>query len=257
MDDFTVSLAGVPIGIHPLRLEVKAYFTDYLSDAQPHFTVGVSEEDLEYERIQSRKRYRDPNGQPPSCTDRYIESLALLRKITYPMLDYQTILFHGSTLAVNGKAYLFTAPSGTGKTTHTRLWLKLLPQAYVLNGDKPFLKVQPDGTVLACGVPWRGKERLGCNEILPLEAICVLERSPENHIDRISPKEALKMLLQRAHIPEGPDAMIKVLHIVNSIRTGVRLFRLGCNMEPEAAQVSIHAMVPDCSMAEAMTHNGK
>lgn len=148
---------------------------------------------------------------------------------------------------MDGKAYLFTAPSGTGKTTHTMLWLKQLPQAYVLNGDKPFLKVKPDGKILACGVPWRGKEKYGRNEILPLAAICILERSPDNHIQEITPEEASDTLIRQIHLPQGPLNRLKTIQMLDRISREVKLYKLGCNMEPEAAQVSIRAMIPDAA----------
>lgn len=245
MSGFTILLAGIPLLITPLNEEVQTYFTDYLSNESPLFSVSANRENLEFERNQNKRLYGADNPSISAFPDHYLESLALLRLITRQLLDYQVMLFHGAVVANNGKAYLFTAPSGTGKTTHMRLWLKQLPDAYVLNGDKPFLKVETDGAIKACGGPWRGKEELGCNEILPLEAICILERSSENHISPISPKDAIDTLVRQSSIPDGGEAMVKVFRLLDMISWNVRLFRLGCNMDPEAARVSIRAMVPE------------
>ena len=244
MDDFTISLAGVPIGIRPLCLGIQPFFSDFLSCEAPLFTVGATEEDLEYERMMSKKR----NGEDYSRMAKKVlnlESSALLRMIADRMLAYDTILFHGAAVAVDGKAYLFAARSGTGKTTHIRLWLQQLPQACVLNGDKPFLKVDGSGRVLVCGTPWTGKEKYGCNKILPLEAVCLLERATDNHICSVRPKEASQALLHQVHFPEDAAAMLRAIQSLDRITAGTRLFRLGCNMDPEAAQVSIRAMIPD------------
>ena len=156
--------------------------------------------------------------------------------------NHGVVLFHGSVVAVEGKAYLFAAPSGTGKTTHTKLWLDLIPGSYVLNGDKPFLKIN-SGHVLACGTPWRGKERYGCNEILPLEAICFLERDSENSITPMVLNQALQVLMSQIYLPNDTSSILKVLSMCKKIGNATRLYRLKCNMDPDAAVVSSSAML--------------
>lgn len=249
MEGFTISLAETPIRIIPLCPEIRTFFTDYLCEDTPLFTVATTEQDLEKERVYADRTWKGKEAMVTPWPKRYLETIFLLRTISSRMPEYDTVLFHGSVIAADGRAYLFTAPSGTGKTTHTQLWLKQCPGAYVLNGDKPFLKVLPDGGVMAFGVPWKGKEKLGCNEKLPLEAICLLDRSPENHITAISPKEAIDGLVRQTNMPEDPVGKVKTLQVLDRISKGVRLFRLGCNMEPEAAQVSMKAMIPDRAVA--------
>lgn len=243
MDSFTISLAEIPIGIQPVSPETRAFFTEYLSDQRPCFTVMAEEKDLEYARLLYYRRNGHDSSFYPLPTQK-LERMALLRLIANRIPDYNAILFHGSAIAVNGKAYLFAARSGTGKTTHTNLWLQQLPQAHMLNGDKPFLKLTEKGRTLVCGTPWRGKEAVGYNEMLPLEAICFLERAKENHVLRITPQEAGKLLIRQIYLPEGA-AGVRAIQLMNRISETARLFRLGCNMEPEAAQVSIRAMIPE------------
>ncbi len=243
MASITVSLAGVPVGIELYSQDTGNWFTEYLCDDSPCFTVSASPEDLEYERGQSINYYRFKGLPTRSWSDCYLERLALLRLIANRMIDYNVILFHSAILALDGKAYLFAAPSGTGKTTHIRLWLSQYPRAYVLNGDKPFLKVEKDGRIMACGTPWRGKEHLGVNEILPLQTICLLERAPENHIRPLALNEAMDLLLRQAHVPKDPVSLLKALRLVETIGQNTRLFRLGCNMDPEAAFISHNALV--------------
>ena len=241
MDQFTVSLAEIPIGIQPISPKMQKVFTDYLSSGTPRFIVAPSKADLEYERTIYERRNME--SLPFTLKEEEkMEVSALLRLIANRIPEYDAILFHGSAIAFNGKAYLFAARSGTGKTTHTQLWLQQLPKAYVLNGDKPFLKIHDSGQIFACGTPWQGKERLGCSEILPLEAICLLERSEENHISLVTPKDVSNALLHQVHLPEGAAGVLAI-QVLNRIIRGIRLFRLGCNMEPEAARVSIRAMV--------------
>ena len=243
MEDFTVSLAGIPLRIIPLDSTIKSFFLDYLCDEFPLFSVEVTKDIISRERVYDNKRGRGTHTPHKPASNFALELSALLRMVANKMIDYSVLLFHSSGIVVNGKAYFFAAPSGTGKTTHTKLWLEQLPEAYVLNGDKPFLKVETDGAIWACGTPWRGKESLGRNEILPLEAICILERDHYNHIREISPKEASSTLVTQTYFPEGSSNVIKTMQLLETICKNVRFYRLGCNTDPEAAQVSINAMV--------------
>ena len=234
MTSFTVSLTGLNIGVRAIRAATKSFCREFLAEGEPAFSVAVEEADIDYERSVSE-------GMRAAS---YLETLALLRKISDHLIRYDTVLFHGSAIAVNKKAYIFTAPSGTGKTTHTRLWLDAVPGAYVLNGDKPFLRIR-EGCVMACGSPWRGKENLGNNEILPLEAICILERDTVNHIEPIQGEKALATLVRQTYRPADSGLMLRALQLIGQAGQRVRLYHLGCNMAPEAAAVSSQAMIRD------------
>lgn len=242
MKSFTVSLAGIPIGIRPRTAETQAFFRDYVCEDAPVFSVAAEDGDLRREQALYQKRNRtDASAQ---LAEPLLEQTALLRLIAEKLPAYDTVLFHGSVLAAAGKAVLFAARSGTGKTTHTRLWLQQLPQAHVLNGDKPFLRLEADGGVLACGTPWRGKEGIGRNESLPLEAILFLERAKENRIVPMSPQETTKALMQQLYLPEGA-AGLQAIRVLDGVLRRTRLFHLYCNMEAEAARLSIRAVFGD------------
>ena len=162
--------------------------------------------------------------------------------MTEALFDYDTLLFHGSTIAVDNEAYLFTAKSGTGKSTHTRLWREMLGEkAIMVNDDKPFLKITEDG-VIACGSPWNGKHRLGNNIQVPLKAICILERGEENSIQEITPKEALMMLIQQSSRPEDPKKMGKYLDLIDRLAQNVKLYKMRCTISPEAAKLAYETM---------------
>lgn len=233
MVQFSVSLTGLVIAVSALYPGTEAFCREFLSSEQADFSVSISQADIDYELTRS-SGMSDPA---------YLETLALLRRIAEKLIDYDTVLFHGSVLAVDGKAYLFTAPSGTGKTTHSRLWLENVPGCHILNGDKPFLRIMEDGKVLACGSPWRGKENYGINEILPLEGICILERDTYNHIEPVSCKDALGRLVRQTFRPADPQLMLKALQLAGIIGQSVNLFHMGCTMDPEAALVSSAIMI--------------
>lgn len=240
--DFTLRLADCKVAVSALFPFVKELCRDYLTDDSGDFFVGISPADINFEREKSA-REDELEGIPiRHFSDEYLETLAVYRKIAEKMIDYDTLLFHGSVIAVDGVGYLFTAKSGTGKSTHTRLWRELFGRrAVMVNDDKPLLKVADNG-VWAYGTPWDGKHRLSSNISVPLKAICILERSETNYIKAISKRDALIMLIQQSYRPADPAQMAKKMALVDKLGSGVMLYKLGCNMEPEAAMVAYQGM---------------
>ena len=154
---------------------------------------------------------------------------------------YDTILFHGSVIAVDGAAYVFTAKSGTGKSTHTALWRRLFgDRAVMVNDDKPLLHV--GDVVTAYGTPYDGKHKLSNKIAVPVKAVCILERAEENSIVKITRSEAYPMLVQQAYRPVDIAAMQKTLSLIDKMADSVELYRLGCNMDPDAARVAYEGM---------------
>ena len=142
---------------------------------------------------------------------------------------------------MDGAGYLFTAKSGAGKSTHARLWRELLGnRAVMVNDDKPLLHVNDDGTAIAYGTPWDGKHCLSSNTAVPLKAICILERASENTIREITKQEALPMLIQQAYRPADSAALAKTLALIDRLNVG--FYRLSCNMEIGAAELSYETM---------------
>lgn len=238
MTEFTMTLAGVRIAASTFFETTRSFCQEYLSEGEPDFWVTLEEDDLKLE-LQRSARERVREGlQPIRYSPVYMEELALYRKIVDKMLDYQTFLFHGSVISVDGEGYLFTAKSGTGKSTHTGLWRNLFgDRAVMVNDDKPLLRVTEEG-VLVCGTPWDGKHHLSNNIMVPLKAVTILQRGTENRIRRITLQEALPMLLQQSHRPSDPAQMPRFLKLLEKLSEKTGLFCLECNMEPEAAEVA-------------------
>ena len=172
----------------------------------------------------------------------YMERLAVYRKIAQWMVGKEVLLFHGSVIAVNGKAYLFTAKSGTGKSTHARLWRELLgDRATMINDDKPLI-IAKENEIIACGTPWSGKHHLDSNQCVPLHGIAILSRSSNNRICMADPDSVWPVLLQQAYRPNDPGQMKIVLQLLDRIRKNTPIWELQCNMALEAAQISYEAM---------------
>jgi len=235
-------IADKAVEVNSLYDEVHEYCADYLTDKPADYSVTTSQADIDYEREKSAREDEIEGIPTRQFSDSYLEELAVYRKIAEEMISYDTILFHGSVVAVDGIGYLFTAKSGTGKSTHTRLWRAyFVDRAVMVNDDKPLLKITDSG-VIAYGTPYNGKHRLGTNTSVPLKAICILTRATDNHIERITREQAYKMLLQQVYRPADMLKMAKTLALVDRLADSVKLYRLGCNMDISAAQVAYEGM---------------
>lgn len=241
MEQFTMKLAGVPIAVKVFYGSTKIFCQDYITVEPPEFTVIMTQADIDLEREISDRMNKQEGTAAYYYPDSYLETLALHRKIVSRLLDYGVLLVHGSVVAVGGQAYLFSAKSGTGKTTHSKLWVKNIPGSYIINGDKPLLKVTDSG-VVAYGTPWQGKENYGVNESIPLKAFCILERSATNHIEEISLKDALPIIFLQTYRPEDEKAMKKTMGYMSRMAMMTKLYRLRCNMDDEAALISYEGM---------------
>ena len=214
----------------------------YAAEGEAELVVRTSQKDLDYEREKSAQTAALEGREVQNSPDAYLETLAVYRKIAEWMPSQDTMLFHGSCVAVDGVGYLFTAASGTGKSTHVRLWRELFGErAVMVNDDKPLIRVA--GTkATVFGTPWDGKHRLSNNIAVPLGGLCILERAAENSIVPVTASEAYPMLIQQSYRPTESAAMIKTLQMIGSLASSVPLYRLGCNMDISAAELSYAAM---------------
>ncbi|MBR6717111.1 MAG: hypothetical protein IKI77_02070 [Oscillospiraceae bacterium] len=248
MENGMYCIAGKRIAVQFMYPSVHRYCADYrIADDgnAPDLSVQVTQADIDFERERSARENRVEGRAPIAFPDDYLEELAVYRQIAEQMPSFDTVLMHGSVIAADGEAFLFTAKSGTGKSTHTRLWREMLGErAVMVNDDKPLLHVGAEG-VTAYGTPYNGKHRLGCNMSAPLKGICILTRAAENRIVRISAKEAYPMLLQQIYRPQNAAQMQKTLLLIDRLAAEVPFYRLGCNMDPEAAEVAYHGMKGD------------
>ena len=155
----------------------------------------------------------------------------------YFMLENSGIVMHASSLMYKGGGIMFSAPSGTGKSTHTALWRECFgDDVTMINDDCPALKFGKDG-VSICGTPWSGKTEINHNISAPLKAVVMLSRSEKNNIRRLSPQEALFLVLREVKRPVFEDKLEKTLNYVSELLTTVPVYLLGCNISHEAAQL--------------------
>ena len=201
------------IGIRSLYDEVHRMCEEYrcAEEREAEFWVETTVEDLEEERKQSEQTRIEENLPPYEFEPAYLETLAVYRQIATECVSRGRLLMHGSVIAVDGRAYMFTVRSGTGKSTHVRLWRRLFGErAVMVNDDKPLLKITEEETRVY-GTPWDGKHRLSTNMSAPLQAICILTRAKENTIREIKPSEALTMLIQQTYRPEESANLLGII----------------------------------------------
>lgn len=234
MKEFRIKVAEKVIKISCNYDFSDIYCKDYITDKTEDFSIDIKPKDIEFERERATIE----------CSDGYLELLAIHRKISEIMPKYNTILFHGSVLAIDGRGYLFTAPSGTGKSTHTRLWKEYFKdRIIVVNDDKPFLKIEGD-EVFAYGTPWDGKHRLSSNIKIPLKGICILSQDKENWIKKIDSKSVYPYLYNQVyHIINERENAIKTLQIFDKLLKIVPIYKMGCNISYDAVKTSYLGMI--------------
>ena len=228
---FVISLAGVRIGIDNRYSFVERQCRSYACEGEEvDFSVRVTPEEI---------REEAKNG---DFSDGYCESICVYRRICEEIAAYGVFLMHASVIEVDGFAYAFLARSGVGKSTHTRLWIKNIPNARVLNGDKPLFRVEEDGSITAFGTPWNGKENWGENISAPLAAVCFLTRGAENSIRAAREEEILPRLMHQYYLRGARASVEQRLVMLDALVKAVPYFVLSCTISDEAALVSYGAM---------------
>ncbi len=157
------------------------------------------------------------------------------------LLRFRGLLMHASCVEKDGFAYLFSAKSGTGKSTHTNLWLKAFPGSRIINDDKPAIR-KIDGRFCACGTPFSGKFDISENRQTPVRALVFLERGTENRIEPIAPVQAIPLFLSQTLRPPMKERMADLLDILGELLEEVPAFRLICNMELSAAHTAFEGI---------------
>lgn len=214
-------------------------FGENLRLALPYGVEQESEPDITIEADYSSLRAKFPQ-----MSDEICEYLSCGKDFYKKLLDFDGMMLHASAIAVDGKAYLFSADSGVGKSTHTRLWRQLLGEerVIVLNDDKPAMRKE-NGIWYAYGTPWSGKHGINQNLCYPIGGICFLERA---QINKIEPYEGADMVFQfmkqTYRYDNDLQVRLKILAYIDSLVKHIPIWRLQCNMEESAAVLAYEAM---------------
>lgn len=236
-ESFLVRIAGVTLLVRPACPGLRPYFRDFeTEEGEPAFTAASVPERLR--RLEkSIRQAGDPLPSP-----RQMELLGLHESITEGLLARDILLMHGSALAVDGRACIFSAPSGTGKSTHARLVRELLgDRVLMINDDKPYLRFDPE-EIMVCGSPWMGKHRLGAPVERPLTGLVFLTRGKTDSIRPLEPREELPLLLTQLYRPREAELMQRSLVLIDRLVREIPMYRMACTMEPDAPRLSMETL---------------
>lgn len=242
MEDFVIELAGVPARIRCRFPENREFLKDYLSDREPLFAVEPTPDDLE--RMQADfERMDEVEGNPKfRRSDSLLENTAIHTLLAENLVQYNVLLMHGSALCMDGQAYIFTAPSGTGKSTHARLWREAFgDRVWMINDDKPMLKITETG-VTVYGTPWDGKHHLSRNASAPLRAIAWLTQAETNYIIRMSKDNAFPVIIRQCFGSQKPETMELVVKLEKMLVSSTDFYALGCEISLKAAFIAERVM---------------
>lgn len=227
-----VKLAGVAVEMHNRFPDLAYLCAGYETDERPEMQIAVSDQELALER----------SMQSQDFTDGYLETVCMYRKLALEMLKHDVFIMHASVIEVDGEGYAFLAPSGTGKTTQTRLWLEAFgSRARVVNGDKPLIRMQQHGdkwVFRAFGTPWCGKEGMGCNASVPLKALFILERAKEPSCVPAPEAYSIDHLFRQMLMPEDAQQMNALLTMADCLVQTLPVYILRCNMKLESVKTA-------------------
>ena len=230
--EFTAKIADLTVSISYTHSLIKTMCGEYLTEEAPMFSIEASKEHEE----KLRNYFL---GSSQMFSDAYIESYTLFDTFCTRVIDFDAAVFHAALISFDGQGVAFAALSGTGKTTHIRLWKKLFSdRVEIINGDKPLFTLR-DGKFFASGMPWCGKENWGCNKTVPLKAVCFIERAEQNSISPLTEnREIMSRLFLQLMMPEEQRLMVKYLEFANKMIKNVPFFLLRCNIDIDAARVA-------------------
>lgn len=236
-------LAGIGVAFDNRYKYMEAQCKDYLDESKKgELLIRVTKEEMEKEEKEFRRLYTNYPAEQPTPWG-YLESICTYRNLAFALYAYDAYLMHACVVKVDENAYAFCARSGTGKTTHSRLWGQLLGDRMTyVNGDKPIIRFI-DGVPYAFGTPWSGKEKLQNNICAPLKGIGIITRAKENHTVKINQDEAFFAMMHQILHPEEEEAAKVSLDLLNRTLRACNTYRIECNIEMEAAVVATNAML--------------
>lgn len=227
-------IADLNIKINPIYERTKQRLEPYLAkDNDIDFEISVSENEILEKMSQSETKF--PKSEH--------ESTLILTKLCHKLLEgCNGFFFHSSSLMLDGEGYVFTAPSGTGKSTHTALWRKHFGEKVtMINDDKPLIRRGSDDFYIY-GTPWMGKSNIGNNIKAKVKAVFILKRSEQNSVKKVSISEVFKEIFEATVIPKEKAMMSNLLSLLSDFFAKVPIYLLHCNISDEAVLTAYNAV---------------
>ncbi len=226
-----INTAGLTVQLEPKYELLKTRVKDYIceDDKEADIVIELSE-----------KFYEDRQKENPHLSLAECEYIWTASYFYGMLTRFSGMMLHASCVEYEGNAYLFSAPSGTGKSTHTHLWLKYLPGSRIINDDKPALRII-DSRVYAFGTPWSGKTDENVNVGVPVGGIAFLSRG-ENKIERVPGASVLKSFMDQTVRPVEKELMSALFDVTDCVLSTVPVYRFSCDISKEAVETAVREM---------------
>lgn len=229
-------IAEINVKIEPIYEQLRSRCKKYLSDdcgAAPQMKIAVTED-----------RIKKLSARAPALSAEECEYMLAGADFYGGLMHFNGMLLHASAVALDGRAYLFSAPCGTGKSTHTGLWQKYFgaDKAKIINDDKPAIRISGKDA-LVYGTPFSGKLDLSENAAFKLGAICFLHRSEKNEIRELTEKESIYALLNQSLRPADAKRMALLLNTIEAVLGFSKIYSMGCDISLDAVKLSHETMM--------------
>lgn len=238
MYKYIYSLGGYNFLIDSLDEFFSCYAKEYITDNHIDYEIKITENDI----LDWKKNH------PGDLLDKkYQEVLVTQTKVADLLSLHNVFIFHGSSLYLDSKdnGYIFTGPSGVGKSTHvSKLKQYYQDRLSIINDDKPFLKLDSDSYYIY-GSPWSGKSHISLNEKSLLKGIFILEQSKTNTIKKLAAKEAIGYLIKQIYIPKGMESSSLGLDFIINLVKKIEVYKLSVNLEDDAIDLARNIMEKD------------
>lgn len=243
MASYNIKIADKIISVNMTRPPVVRFFQEYMTDeTAAEIVICPTAEDKNTIRQKYLEVEAARGEEPQSHSPSNIEIKAIHNLLAHAFVKHNILLVHGSAVVFDGKAYLFIAPSGTGKSTHTRLWCELLGErAYIINDDKQMIRIDDSGATVHA-TPWGCIPKPMQGERAPLAAIVNLTRGETNEIRPVSSSQMFSPLFGASLRGENGGETAAIMALEYALLSNVKLYSLKCNQSPDAAKTSFQAI---------------
>ena len=235
MNNVSLSLSGIPLNCNVQTTGTISFLKDFIyQTSSPKAVVSIPEK--------LKTAFLNNNSSTAlTAADEY-HLLHLV--ISNALLPFNRCVFHGTAFFWHDKAWLFSAPSGTGKTTQYRQWRRLYHnEVKIINGDKPILQFCDDGTIMVHPSPWKGKERMGSMLKAPLGGIIYLQQGKENTIERMDSLDAAEPIYRQfLFLPETEEAVHRVCRMEDKLLRNIPVWKLVNKGDAQSAELTHHTL---------------
>ena len=233
MVNFKIEIADIVLEINAFNETTLEYCSDFLSNKESNYVITMTKEDLENEK------HINENGKVYANE----EISALYRKIADIFVEEDILVMHGSSFKVDNSAFIVTARSGVGKSTHVNLLKQYLKDRFAyINDDKPLLKIKGDKLTLYSS-PWNGKERRGNNTSAPLRSVIFLNRGLTNTYKKLDNKEVYFRLLSQIYLPLDKVKREKALKLIDILLKSVSFYEINVNTDISSAEMTSERII--------------